>query len=111
MVYKIKRGDTSPKIKFTLRDKNGSVDIRGYRDIHFFMRDADREYVIVADNIDGNVDVTDAEFGRVEYQWKSDDTNEIGNFEAEVQVEFGDGNIETFPNDGYVDIEVVEDIK
>jgi len=111
MVYKIKRGDTSPKIKFTLRNKNGSVDIRGYQDVQFFMRDSDKEYVVVADNIAGNVDVTDAEFGRVEYQWSSGDTDEIGNFEAEIQVEFADGNIETFPNDGYVEIQVMEDIK
>mgnify|MGYP000137753379 CR=1 FL=1 len=111
MAFTIKRGDTAPKIKFTLRTKRGRVDIRGYRDIHFFMRDVENEEVIVADNIDGNIDVTNAEFGEVEYQWRDEDTDEIGNFEAEIEVEFGDGEVETFPNDGFVDIKIVEDIK
>ena len=96
MVYKIKRGDTSPKIKFTLRDKNGSVDIRGYRDVHFFMRDSDREYVVVADNIDGNVDVTDAEFGRVEYQWKSDDKMKLETLKQKYKSNSATGTLKHF---------------
>lgn len=111
MTFTIKRGDTSPNIEFELRDADGSrKDISGYNDVSFYMRDRDTEGVVISDNTSGNVIVTDAQRGEVEYDWQSGDTESVSTYDAELEVEFGNGKIETFPNNGFVEIEIVGDI-
>jgi hypothetical protein len=112
MTFLIKRGDTGPAIEFTLRDQNGNrVDISGYQDINFYMRDVEEGLLAVENNVSGGVGVADAERGNVYYEWESGDTDEIGNYHAELEVIYNDGTRETFPNKGFIDIEVTEDLK
>jgi hypothetical protein len=117
MTFTIKRGDTSPAIRSRLvpADKTQGNGIVGYQKVRFFMRDP-TDYEIVAEGLaeksaNDTIAVLDAANGDVSYQWQAGDTDEPGMFEAEWEVTFGDGTIETFPNDGYIDIHIMSDIK
>lgn len=44
------------------------------------------------------------------YDWVPSDTDKEGAFHVEIQVTFADLTIETFPNDGFHELEVVKDL-
>jgi len=113
MTFTIKRGDTSPAIKARLvpADINQGGGITGYNEVRFLMRDSSDYETIVDDNTSGNVTVIDEDAGIVTYSWQDGDTDETGMFEAEWEVTYSDNSIETFPNDRYIDIEIIGDIK
>lgn len=112
MTFTIKRGDTSPPIKYKLigPDDYGK-DIRGYNDVQFFMRERDEYTIVVSDDVSGNVNVVDAENGIIEYDWTAGDTETSGTYDAEWQVEFNDGSVETYPNDRFITVKIVDDIE
>ena len=106
-VTKIKRGDTGPAFRATLRDAVGDpVDLSGAAAV-FNMRDTKSKAVKVSA---GAMTVLDAPGGRVEYAWEPEDTDTVGVYDAEVQVTFSDATVETFPNDGMHRVEVLEDV-
>jgi len=46
----------------------------------------------------------------VRYNWIAADTDTIGSYQAEFEVTYADASIETFPNDGYIRVEIIDDI-
>ena len=48
--------------------------------------------------------------GVVTYSWGTADLNTAGTYQAEVEIIWNDGKPETFPNDGYWDVTVTDDI-
>ena len=54
--------------------------------------------------------ILDEDAGRVKYVWQTGDTDTAGTFQGEFEVTYTSGEIETFPNDGYIGIEVLDDI-
>lgn len=48
--------------------------------------------------------------GIVRYDWSADDTNAIGSYQAEFEVTYADASVETFPNRGYIRVEIIDDI-
>ena len=46
----------------------------------------------------------------MKYVWQTGDTDTAGTFQGEFEVTYTSGEIETFPNDGYIGIEVLADI-
>lgn len=112
MTFTIKRGDTSPPIKYQLIGPDDcGKDIRGFNNVRFYMRERDEYTLVVEAGVNGNVEVEDAENGIVYYEWLDGDTDMTGTYEAEWEVEFGDGSIETYPNDRFITVKVVEDIE
>lgn len=112
MTFTIKRGDTSPAIAYRLIGADGlAKDISGYNDVEFYMRETEDLNVVVQGNVAGNVEVTDAANGEVKYDWQAGDTDLAGSYQAEWQVTYGDGSVETFPNNSYIEVEIVEDIQ
>lgn len=110
MSFDIKRGDTAPALNTRLFDRHGEViDLSSVNDVSFYMRDVNYNTVI-SDNTAKGVSVVDGINGEVEYQWQQGDTDEIGSYAAEFEVEFSDGTIRTFPPIGHYDVEVTEDI-
>lgn len=107
-VTKIKRGDTGPKFRATLRDANGDAINLAGATAAFYMRDIGGQRLVKVNG--GAMTILDAAAGRVEYPWAAGDTDTAGLFDAEVQVTFGDGEVQTFPNDGPHRVEVIEDI-
>jgi uncharacterized protein YjlB len=58
----------------------------------------------------GTALVTNAAGGEITYSWSTADTNTVGDYEAEVEVQWPAGKVETFPNTGYWEITVSDDI-
>lgn len=58
----------------------------------------------------GSAAITNAAGGEVTYNWGTADTNTVGAYESEVEITWNDGKVETFPNQGYWDVDVNDDI-
>lgn len=101
--FVIKRGDTSPALHFELLPN--SVSLAGAA-VRFQMRPR------------GGVTIIDREAAIesvfqptvVEHAWQPGDTDTPGRFEAEFRVTYMDGTVETFPNLGFIEVFVTEDV-
>ncbi len=106
----IKRGDTNPPFDKRLRSESGEPeDLSAVDGVSFHLRDENYN-TIVSDNTAGNVAITDAATGVVEYTWQTGDTSDIGSYKAEFVVDFGTDGTRSYPADGHYDIEITEDI-
>ena len=61
--------------------------------------------------VDASATVIDEDARRVKYVWQTGDTDTAGTFQGEFEVTYSSGEIENFPNDGYIGIEVLDDIE
>jgi len=107
MTFYVKQNDTSPSIRATLKDgDNNAIDLTD-ADVRFHMR-----------TIGGTTAKTDAAAsivspatnGVVQYDWTLSDTDTVGTYQAEFEVTYSGGAIETFPNNGYIAIVITDDI-
>ena len=101
---KIKQDDTQPAMKVRLKDSAGNpvnltnaavqVAIQHYSQPAIkFLRDA---YI------------QDAITGEVWLVWQPEETQVTGLYRIEFRVTYQDGNRETFPNDGYLMVNIME---
>ena len=107
--FYIKQNDTASFITRDLKDAFGSpVNVTGAA-VKFSMRVKPAGSVKV--NAQDAVIVT-AGTGRVRYEWASDgsNTDTADEYEGEFQVEYANGKIQTFPNDGHIPIVITDDI-
>lgn len=106
MTFYIKRNDTSPAMLASLQDANAdAVDLSG-GSVRFHMWPISSQVV----KVDANAVIVTAQQGEVRYNWQAADTDTIGSYQAEFEVTYSDGTIETFPNDGYIRVEIIKDI-
>jgi hypothetical protein len=101
--FYIKRRDTSPAIRFALIP--ATVDLTD-ASVRFYMRARNGAVVVDA----AATVATPTGTPTVEYAWQPDDTATAGLYEAEFEVTYADGRIETFPNDGFIKVRMQEDI-
>lgn len=107
MSVTIKKGDTADSYKGNCQDRDGTVNISGYSSVKFYMRDANNGTKIV----DGkDMTVINETEGLVEYEFDASEVDTAGVYEAEVVVNFQDGD-ETFPSNGFKSIKIEEDIE
>ena len=99
----IKRGDTSPGIKYDLSPAD--ITLAG-ASVRFQMED--RARVTVIDAV-ATIDQTTAP-PIVSYAWQPQDTETPGPYQAEFRVEYADGSIETFPNSGFINVTISRDV-
>jgi hypothetical protein len=83
MAFTIKQNDTSPAIQATLKDGNGSP----------IMKSVDGVL-----KVSEQMTIVDADTGVVKYEWATGDTDTVGTYYVEFQVNYADLTIETFPN-------------
>lgn len=103
--FVIKQHDTRPSILGTL--SADPTDI--FASVWFLMRDQTGTLVVSrAGTLVEQPSSTSG--GKVKYQWQDGDTDVAGVFRAEFQVTFSDDRIETYPNSGYLTINIVEDL-
>jgi hypothetical protein len=110
MTFTIVQNDTAPPITSQLSDSGEAVDLSNVSNIRFHMEDEFKN-VIVDDDLTGDVDIVDANLGKVAYEFDQDDTSNVGSYKGEWQVLYSDGTIETYPSNTKVNIEVTEEIK
>lgn len=105
--FSIKEGDTSPAILYTLSP--GDISLVG-ASVVFNMADrrgnlkVNRGAATITDDGDSSDTPT------VRYAWQSADTDASGVYFAEFEVTYSDGTIETFPNGGFITINIAEDL-
>lgn len=104
-VFYIKQNNTLPAYTDTLTDtQNNVVDLTGAT-VMFHMTNMFAGNVVNAAAI-----ITNAAAGQVSYSWQSGDTATPGVYSAEWTVTFSGGAQETFPLNGYRQIEVLPDL-
>jgi hypothetical protein len=101
--FTIKRGDTSPALRFALVPD--SVSLAGAT-VRFQMRARGGATVI-----DRPAEIlTVFEPALVAHHWAPGETDAPGRYEAEFRATYLDGTVETFPNLGFIDVFVTEDV-
>lgn len=98
-----KRGDTSPAIKRQLTDGDGNpLPLEGAT-VRFSMA---RNGVVVVDRRECLAEAD----GWAVYQWQPGDTDAAGMHQAEFEITYPGGGVESAPNDGFIFINIAEDI-
>jgi len=106
MTFYIKQNDTSPTMLATLKDGDGTLIELSGSTVRFHMRPLGSD----STTVDAAASVYDYDAGQVSYAWSASDTATAGLYEAEFEVTNTEGTIETFPNNGYINVEVTDDI-
>ena len=105
--FYIKQNDTRPAITANLTDANdAAVNLTGST-VKFNMR-VDPAGTTKISAVGATIE--DAEAGQVSYSWTSSDTDTADDFEAEFQVTFAGGAIQTFPGRNWIFVHVIDDI-
>ncbi len=102
--FYLKRGDTSPSLIYAL-DPSSTV-LTGAT-VRFNMRLSGGAVVV---NRQPAVIVTATGAPTVRYDWLGADTDTAGFFEAEFEVTYAGGAVETFPNNGFIRVNIDGDI-
>ena len=105
--FYIKQNDTRPAITAILTDANdAAVNLTGAT-IAFSMR-VEPAGTVKLSAVSANV--TDSEAGQVSYNWASGNTDTATDYEAEFQVTFAGGAVQTFPGRNWIFVHVIDDI-
>jgi hypothetical protein len=99
----LKRGDTRPPLTAQLVDDNGAIDLTSLTSVKLLMK-------LGQTVVSAPVTVVDALTGRVQCTWLPAHTNTAGVYNAEFEITWSDGGIETIPNDSYFTIEIFQDL-
>ena len=102
----IKRGDTRHAIQAILKDVGGNpVNLTGC-ETSFVIAPRLKPAII-----NRAAHVESAEAGEVWIVWEPGDTDVSGMYRAEIKVIYPDGRRETFPNNGYISIHIINDLR
>lgn len=101
--FNIKRGDTSPAIRYALTTSD--TNLAG-ASVRFQMQTRTSKETV----IDRPASIVTSSPPVVEYEWQPGDTDNAELHEAEFRVEFSDGTVETFPNSGFINVRVNADV-
>ena len=98
MTLTIKRGDTGIGVQATLSNLKGCIDLT----------DSTVLFIFKGDSVP--VDIADAKNGIVNVYFERTHTEKSGFYNAEFEVQFPDGRIETYPSDGYLKVRITNDL-
>ena len=102
-IFYIKRGDTSPRLVYKLFP---DVNLTGASAV-FNMRKKGAANTV---NRGAATVVAPATGGTLSYPWAPADTATEGQFEAEFEVTYADLTVETYPNNGFITVQIKEDL-
>ena len=105
--FSIKQNDTRPILKAQLLDAEELPVNLTAAAIEFHMRVYPAGTTKIAS---GSVTINDATQGQVQYSFSASDTNTADTYEAEFEVTYSDGTIQTFPNDTQATVKITDDI-
>lgn len=102
--FYIKRNDTASSFQVTLLDANGdAVDLTGAT-VKFIMSKG------TTVKVSHSAIIVNATSGQVRYDWETGDTDEGGFYRAEWEVTDSQNRIQTFPNPGYDEVVITQDL-
>ena len=105
--FYIKQNDTAPSIEAVLTDSTGRAkSLILASQINFNMSTEEGSSLISL----GTASIINATKGIVSYPWQTGDTSNTGIHNAEFQVTYTNGQIETFPNSGYIKVIIREEL-
>lgn len=104
--FYIKKDDTAPAIQVQITNPDGTA--RDLTDASAFKFSMGKQGSLPKIDLQAATAVLLAQ-GVIQYDWTSADTNTADEYRAEFSFT-EDGRLETFPKDGYIIVEVVEDI-
>lgn len=105
--FYIKQNDTAPSIEAALKDSNGRVkSMENASTVKFHMKDSNGNIQIE----NGLGTIISGTKGIVAYEWQTGDTANTGIHSAEFQIEYTNGQIETFPNTGYIKVIIKDEL-
>lgn len=105
-VFYIKSGDQAPGIGCLLQYANGLAHNLSGCTVKFQMRLVGA----IAYKVSNGAAIVTPATGEVRYDWGATDTDTPGTYEAEWEVTLADTRTVTFPNDGYLTVEVTEEV-
>lgn len=104
MTITIKQDDTQPAMKVRLKDSaGGPVNLTSAT-----VQAAIQHYSKPVIKFLRSAYVADASTGEVWLIWQPEETQVTGLYRIEFRVTYQDGNRETFPNDGYLKVNILE---
>jgi len=107
MAFEIKRNDRRPRWRVQLTANGSPANLTGATGTVFTMVDG----TVGTPKVDkGTMTVIDAVTGVVEYPWAAGDTDTSGEYNVEVEVDWGGGETQTFPSVGYFTITIEDDL-
>lgn len=101
----IKRNDLSPTIRVSLKDANGAYVNLNNASVLFKMQP-----MLGGAIVSSSAEIFDTSTATVEYDWQVGDTDTSGSYRAEFEVTYSDGKVESFPNSGFIRVEITDDI-
>lgn len=105
--FTIKQDDQFPEIQVVLKDDDDViVNLTGVNGVRFIMTNKADATV----KVDAPATVVVPAAGLVKYSWEEEDTDTAGVYNAEFEVEFADGRLETFPNYKNIQVKVFADL-
>jgi hypothetical protein len=108
--FTIKQHDTRPVLtRYLIQTVNGAtspVDLTAVSSVGFKMRNTSAQTVLVT----GIASVVTISSAYIAYKWAVNDTATNGIYNAEYELTYSDGGVETVPNGSYFSIEVVDDL-
>lgn len=105
--FTIKQHDQTPSLVLTLTDYTGApLDIEDWDDAAFTLCTLVPRTIII-DRAPADIDVVE---GTLTYVWQIGDTDVVGAFEAEFDVLDADGRRRSFPADGHIRVQVLDDL-
>lgn len=107
MAYEIKRNDLRPYWRVQLTQNGNPADITGAVAARFTMKVGTTGTAKISK---AAMTIVDAATGVVEYHWTGTDTDTSGTYNAEVEVDWGGGALQTFPSKGYFTITINDDL-
>ncbi len=101
-MFKIKQNDTRPAMSITCTDRGQPVDLTVASSVR------------VLGAIDGTLivdhETTGDAVGNVLHEWTTTETGTAGRMKVEVEVMWPDGARQTFPGDGYLEVDIIPDL-
>lgn len=107
--------DTGFAVDGVLEDEDGILPLNGAT-VTFLMRPDPASGMSTpvvnapADIVDSDAAEGDADYGRVRYEWASQDTAVAGLFRAQFRATWTDGRVEHAPSDGYIEVLIRADL-
>lgn len=102
-VFTIKRGDTATSLRYALLP--ATVDLTGANVVFVWHKKGDN-----ARSSRNALIITATGTPTVQHDWQTGDTATIGEYEGEFEVTYENGKKETFPNKGFIAIQIGQDI-